>query len=144
MINPSIYISRSFREQVQKCLGYYFSNKTVKTIRYFLLNKNTSVMVLIIIYENSGKDTRIVYRVLSCGSYALIDNYVCIDYLPCQSKTLSEISRNPTFKDTSFKLLLGIGIPELLLDIVSCHGFNKKPNSTGILNCQYFLINDYL
>ena len=75
MINPSIYISRSFREQVQKCLGYYFSTKTIKTIRYFLMNKNTSVMVLIIIYENNGEDTRTVYRVLSFFVYTLIDNY---------------------------------------------------------------------
>ena len=64
-----------------------------------------------------------MFRALSCVVYTLIDNYVCIEYLPCQSKTLSAISCYPTFKDTSFNLLLSIGIPELLLNIVSCHGW---------------------
>ena len=30
-------------------------------------------------------------RVLSCLIYAIIGNYVCIDYLACQSKKLSVI-----------------------------------------------------
>ena len=81
---------------------------------------------------------------LSCVVYSLIDNYVCIDYLACQSKTLSFISSKPTFEDTSFNILLGIGIPELLLNLVSCHGFTKKPNSNVILNCRYRLVNNYL
>ena len=85
-----------------------------------------------------------MYRVLSCVNYTLIYNYVCIDYVPCKSNTLSAISCNPTFKDTSFNILLGIGIPEMLLNLVSCHGFMKKPNSTLILNCQTRMINNYL
>ena len=76
--------------------------------------------------------------------YTLIENYVCIDYLSCQSKTLSEILCNPKFKDTSFNILIGIGIPELLLNLVSCHGFIKKPNSNVILNCRSRLINNDL
>ena len=58
----------------------------MKTIRDSLLKKNTSVMALIMIYENSGKDIIKVYRVLSCVVYTLIDNYVCIYYMSCQSK----------------------------------------------------------
>ena len=56
MINPYLHINRIFREQVQKYLGCYFSTKTMKNIRYCLMKKNTSVMALIMIYENSGKD----------------------------------------------------------------------------------------
>ena len=80
-----------------------------------------------------------LYRVLSFVVYTLIYKDVCIDYMSCQSKTC-----NPTFKYTSLNLLLGIGIPELLLNLVSCHGFMKKPNSTVILNFQTRLINNYL
>ena len=71
-------------------------------------------------------------------------NYVCIDYLLSQSKTLCDISKNTTFKETNFNLLLGIGIPELLLNLVSCHGFMLKSNSTMILNLQSRLIKNYL
>ena len=67
-----------------------------------------------------------MYGVLSCVVYYLIDNDVCIKYISCQSKTLSSISFKPTLEQTSFNILIGIGIPELLLNLVSCHGFKKK------------------
>ena len=85
-----------------------------------------------------------LYIVLSCVVYNLTENYVCIDCLSCQSKILSNISSNPTFKDKGFNLLLGIWTPNFLLNLVSCNGFTKKPNSTVILNCQSRLINNYL
>ena len=59
-------------------------------------------------------------------------------------KNLSTISFNIIFDQTSFNKLTGIGIPELLLNLVTCHGFKKKPNSTVILNCLYLLVNNYL
>ena len=88
MINPYLCINKIFREKNQKCLGCYFSTKTMKAIRYCLMNKNTYVMALLMIYENSGKYIGKVYRVLSCVVYTLIDNYVCIYYISCQTKTL--------------------------------------------------------
>ena len=81
---------------------------------------------------------------LNCVVYTLIENYACVEYLPCQSKILISTSWNPTFKDKSFNVLLGIGIPELLLNLVSFHGFMKKPNLTVILNLPTRLINNYL
>ena len=54
------------------------------------------------------------------------------------------MSKNPAFKETSFNLLLDIGIPELLMDLVSCHGFMLKSNSTVILNFRSRLVNNYL
>ena len=84
------------------------------------------------------------FIVLSCVVYTLIDNYVCIEYLPCQSKNLSIISCDPTFKDTSFNLLLGIVIQDMLLNILYFNGFMKKTNSNLILNSQSLLINNYL
>ena len=108
----------------------------MKTVRYFLLKNDTSVMAIIMIHETAEITIRKVYRVLSCVVYTLIHNYVCIYYLSCQPKTLCGISKNPTFKEKYFNLLLGIGIPELLLNLVSCHGFMLKSRSTVILNCR--------
>ena len=56
--------------------------------------KNTCVMALLIIYENSGEKPEQLYIVLSCVVYSLIENYVCIDYISCQSKTLTPIYPN--------------------------------------------------
>ena len=98
----------------------------METIKDCLGKNNTCVMALIIFYENNGLKPKKLYRVLSCVVYALIDNYFCIDYISCQPKTLRSISSKPTFEQTNFNILLGIGIPELLLNLVSCHGFMKK------------------
>ena len=81
---------------------------------------------------------------LSCVIYYLIENYVCVDYLSCQSKNLISISSKLKFEQTMFNILFGIGIPELVLNLVSYHGFMKKPDSTVIINCLYFLVNNYL
>ena len=59
-------------------------------------------------------------------------------------KKLSIISYDRIFKQKSYNILLGVGITEVLMNLVSYHGFIEKPNSTVILNCQYCLVNKYL
>ena len=55
MINPSLKFNNTFRTQVEKWLGDYFPIMTIKTIKMCLMKKNTSVMALIMIYENNGE-----------------------------------------------------------------------------------------
>ena len=81
---------------------------------------------------------------LSCVVYYLIDNFVCIDYLSFKSKTLISISSKPEFEQISFNILLNVGITELLLNLLSCHGLMKKTDSTVILNFRSRLVNNYL
>ena len=85
-----------------------------------------------------------LFIVLSFVVFTLIENYYCIDYLSCKSKTLCDISNNKNFKENSLNLLLGVGIPELLLKLLSCNEFMLKSNSTVILNCRSRRINNYL
>ena len=144
MINLSLNCNKVFRVKVEKCSSLSFAARTIETIKYCLRKNNTCVMALIMFYENNVVKPKKLYRVLSYVLYSLIDNYACIDYLSCQPKTLRYIYSKPTFEDTSFNILLGIIIPELLLNLLSCHGFMKKPNSTVILKCQSRLINNYL
>ena len=115
----------------------------METIKYCLRRNKTCIMALIMFYENNGERPEKVYTMLSCVVYSLIYNYVCINYISCQSKILISVSSKPTFEQISFNILLGIGIPEILLNLVSCHGFMKKPNSTVISNCRYLLVNNY-
>ena len=95
-------------------------------------------------YETKRKNIIKVYRVLSCVIYSVIENYFCIDYISCHSKTLIVISSDKIFEEASYYGLIGIGIPSLLINLVSCHEFMKKTNSTVILVCQYRLVNYYL
>ena len=64
------------------------------------MNNNTYVMELKTIYDNIREKPEIVFRVLSCVVYSLLENYVCIDYLSCQPKILSSISSKPNIEDT--------------------------------------------
>ena len=48
------------------------------------------------------------------------------------------------FKNKNNNELLGIGIPEVLMYIILCHGFAKITNSTVILVCRSSLVNYYL
>ena len=144
MINPSLNCNRVFIVQVENFLSVSFASSKMETIRDFLKNKNTCVIDTIMTYDKNGGNVKTVYRVLSCVVYYLIDNYVCNNYLLCQSKTLISISFKPTFGETSFNIIFGIGIPELLLNLAYCCGFMKKPNSTVILNCRSCMIKNYL
>ena len=91
-------------------------------------NKDKCVIALIMLYESKGKKPIKLYWVFSCVLYTLIYNHVCIDYLFCKYKTLSNISSHRIPEQTSYNILIGIGITEVLLNRVSCHGFTEKPN----------------
>ena len=70
----------------------------------------------------------------SCVFYSIIENHVCIVYLCCQYKKLISIFSDKIFEQASYNILLGIGIIEVLMNLVSLHGFTEKPNPTVILN----------
>ena len=76
---------------------------------------------------------------LSCVIYTIIDKYVCIDYLGSKKSKLSDlkIGRTGSSKHNvmDYNNWLGIGIPDLLLNLLSCHGFLKNNDSVVILKC---------
>ena len=128
-------------ENKLKILRATFHKNTKEGIKTFMIKKDTCIISLIIFYESKTKGPIKVYRVLSCVLYYSIENYVCIEYLCCKFKTLSIISSDKIFKQASYNILLGIGIPEVLIYLVYCHVFMEKPNSTVIFNCRYCLVN---
>ena len=67
-------------------------------VRDIIKKKDKCVIALIMFYEIKGGETIKVYSVLSCVPYLLIDNYVCIYNVSCQSKILSRISSHEIFE----------------------------------------------
>ena len=47
------------------------------------------------------------------------------------------------YGDRSFDRILGIGIPDLLMDLMYCHGFLKKIDSVIILKCTKRMLEYY-
>ena len=85
------------------------------------------------IYETRNKNVMKYFRLLICVIYTIIDNYVYIDYLDCQPKKLSFICMDGNYLRECFNELLGIGILDLLMDLLSCHGFMSNISSTVML-----------
>ena len=76
---------------------------------------------------------------LSCVIYTIIIDYICIGYLAYESKILSELPLDigGIFKHghKSYEKILGIGIPYLLMNLMSFRGFLKNKNPVVILKC---------
>ena len=88
-------------------------------------------------YETRAENPNKYFRVLSCVIYTIIKNYVCIYYLACLSKILSETNmgskEGSKYGDKSFNIILGIGFTDLLINLMYYHGFLKNKSSVVIL-----------
>ena len=94
-------------------------------------------MLASLMFYETRKNCKKVFKVLSCVIYTIISNYVCIDYLASEWKTLSEVIVGSVggykHEEKSYDKILGIGIPDLLINLMSCHGFLKNKYSVVIL-----------
>ena len=71
-----------------------FGTTTQPAIKNVTKNNNTCVLELVMFYETRHKNTTGDFIVLSCVIYDIIKNYVCIDYIACQSRKLSVLCKN--------------------------------------------------
>ena len=115
-------------------------------IKTRLENNNTSVLAFIMFYETIEDNPKKYFRLLSCVIYITIKNYVCIDYLACKffksEMTVGYIGGSK-HGDKSFDRIFGIGIPYLLMNLMSCHGFLRNKNSVVILKCSKRMLEYY-
>ena len=80
-----------------------------------LLKKdNICVISLMLFYENRKA---MVLKVLGSVIYCIMDNYICTDYL-CLNKYKISLAHK-VFDNTTFNDISGIGILELLMNIMS-------------------------
>ena len=98
------------------------------------------MLALIISYETIEDNPKKSFKVFSCVVYSIIKNCVCIYYLAYLSKQLSEITvgcgGGSKYGDkNNFNRILGIGIPDLLMNLMSCHEFLKNINYVVVLKC---------
>ena len=63
-----------------KCTRNTFGAVTQPHIRTILEKNNRRVLTLLMFYE-TRKNPKKVFKVLICVIYTIISNYVCIDYL---------------------------------------------------------------
>ena len=77
-----------------------------------------------------------MYKVIGCVIYSFIEYFICLDYLGIQ-KNVSAYDKKFENKFSGFS---GLGITEILMNIISCPGFSKLTISVVFLTCQSALV----
>ena len=72
----------------------------------------------VIFYEKSNT---LMYKVIGPVINNIIDEYICLDYLGLLQENVSKHDNN--FKNAKFNYFSGLGISDILMNIMSCHGF---------------------
>ena len=91
-------------------------------------------------HETRHIKSKKAFRVLICVIYTIIDNFFCIDYIACQSKTLSETCADGKYSVKYFNELLGALIPDLIMNLLTCHGYTKNIKSIVVLKCPRWML----
>ena len=125
------------RDQIIKMFSSAFKIKTMKAIKE-VLSKTVSVISLMMFYRNRKI---VVYKVIVSVIYSVIDNSICIDYL-CILQN-SYLLTTPSLGKTKFNVLSELGISEIRMNIISCHGLSKSTISTVILTCRSYFVPYY-
>ena len=153
MFYPVLHTKKVFRYQVKACLNNTFGADTNKHINKTLMKRDTRVLALVVFYELGNFNPSNVFKVLSCILYKIIDRYVCIDYLGTETNKISELRLGCTLKTKhegmDYDNLFGIGIPDILLNMLSCWGFLNNNGSIVILKCpnrmsEYYFIKGFI
>ena len=83
------------------------------------------------------KNTRKMFRVLSCVIFTIISKHVCIDYLGYEKSKWSDLPLGVPGRykhlDKNYDNVLGFLITDLLLIFLSCQGFSKNNEYVVIL-----------
>ena len=103
------------------------------------MKRNTRVLALVVHYDLGNLNPRKMFKVLSCVIYAIIDRYVCIDYLGTEINKISQLNLGCSLKtrheDKDYENLFGIDIPDIFMNMLSCQGFLNNNDSIVILKC---------
>ena len=120
MPDPNLNHNKAFKDQVERSTISTFDLKKCYTLKTFQKIKNTRALALIIcLWEqkyNNIQGVRISYLLNNLQIW-------CVDYLCLQQVLLSLVHK--VFGKTIFNNISGIIIPEVLYNIMSCHGFLK-------------------
>ena len=109
------------RDNVIKMFQLTIKLVALKHTKNELSKKNVSVLSFIMFYKNRNT---FMYKVIGALIYAIIYEYTCLDYLGLLQERYPNTmitSKKPRFND-----FYGLGIPEILMNIMSYHGFVKS------------------
>ena len=136
-MNPNLSMKKYFKDQVKVCMKTTSSTETMTHISKILLKPDTRVLALVMFFRIIYICAKKMFRVFSCVIYTIIRNCVCTDYLGSEKAKLSDLRLgvSGSYKHLGVKYdnVLAFGIPNLLINFLSCRGFLKNNESIVIL-----------
>ena len=91
-------------------------------------------------YDNR---TEVVYKVIGYVIYSIIDNFLWLNYQGILQQNLSDLAHDNKLEKNKFNDLSELCTPEILINIISCHGFSILTTSKVILTCHSSLVPYY-
>ena len=128
---------------MENCINNTFGALTQPFILKTITKKNTSFLALIMFHGMSATKPKKYFRVLSCIIFIIIDNCIYIDFLACQSKQLHAIFMYSKYMEKDSNRILGIGIPDLLMNLFSFHDFSKNIKSIVVIKYRRRMLEYY-
>ena len=121
------------------CASTFDASKS-QAMRKLMKDENTRILVLIVFYYNTNY---LVYKVLGVVIYFILEHYVCINYLCLQKENKLSLTHK-LFEENLYDNISGIGITEMLLNIVSCYVFYQEDTPTATFMRMRNLVSYYL
>ena len=122
-------------------MALIFISTTLTPIKRVFRKYNNCLISFLMFYDNRKN---MIFKVLSSVVYFVMDNYICAGYLCFPYKNLMFIFEIKYLKHTTYNAFSVIVIAELLMNVISCHGFVKHKKSDVIFSCCSKLVSYYL
>ena len=132
--------NKAFSDKTDKCLSTQFDGETSSYMKKTVKRDSTRDISMIMFYNNRQS---LIFKVLGVSVYWFLGKCVCVNYF-CLQREVKFSLLHRWFEDTSFNELSVIGIPKVLLNIVSYYSYIQDNNSTLILTCRSKFVSYYL
>ena len=139
MVSPTLKEHITLRDKVIKMMESSFCINTMNSIKTMLMKTILNVVEPMIFYEHI--DT-IMFILLGYIIYITLDNFIFIYYICLIQYKLSKnnnISENANIDDFS-----RMRIPEIFMNLVSCHGLEKYQQYMVTFVCYSALVLKYI
>ena len=105
-------------------------------------------MSALLMFYEATKNPKKAFKMFICVIYTMIRNCVCIHFFAHELKKISALTVDIwgllKHRNKSYNRILGIGIPYLWMNLMSCRGFLYNINPFVLLKCPKSMLEYYL
>ena len=107
-----------------------------------MLQRGNIRVISLLVFDENIKNMK--FKVLSSIVYCIMENFDCVYYICCPEIKIHVTTKGQGYENITYNAVSGIGISEILMNIISCHGFVNNTKSAVILSFCSKLVDYYL